>query len=158
MAARTIFDKERQARYLEILAEGKTATHAAKQVAVHLQTVYQKRRRDPEFAAAYDLARKMGTHAMEDEAIRRAVEGNNKGIYWKGERVAYEKEYSDTLLMFMLKAREPEKYRERQDIHHSGEIGGIASRIADARARRLATLAGEDQATDVVTDDDDLLA
>ena len=31
-------------------------------------------------------------------------------------------EYSDTLLMFLLKAEKPEKYRDRREIKHSGNV------------------------------------
>ena len=34
------------------------------------------------------------------------------------------REYSDTLLIFMLKARKPDVYRERASIEHTGANGG----------------------------------
>jgi hypothetical protein len=43
-----------------------------------------------------------GTDLLEDEVLRRALE------------------YSDTLLIFLLKARRPAKYRERTIAEHGG--------------------------------------
>src|SRR5262245_35751476 len=34
------------------------------------------------------------------------------------------KKYSDSLLMFLLKAHRPDKFRERQSIEHTGKDGG----------------------------------
>jgi hypothetical protein len=34
------------------------------------------------------------------------------------------RKFSDTLLIFMLKARDPKKYRERVDLTHSGPNDG----------------------------------
>lgn len=48
--------------------------------------------------------------------------------------------YSDTLLIFLLKAAKPEKYRDRYDIRHSG-AADLEVAIAEARARAL----GEDK-------------
>ena len=64
---------------------------------------------------------------MELEARRRAMEGVKKirGVYHEGHIVGYqeETEYSDTLLIFLLKGLAPEKYRERQDISLVGSKG-----------------------------------
>lgn len=49
-------------------------------------------------------------------------------------RIATMKEYSDTLAIFLLKAHDPEKYRERQEINH-GVSGDLAAAILDARKR-----------------------
>lgn len=55
---------------------------------------------DPDFAKAVDDALESGTDLLEDEAKRRAV-----GLSG-----------SDTLLIFLLKARRPDKYRERHTV------------------------------------------
>lgn len=49
-------------------------------------------------------------------------------------RVATLKEYSDTLAIFLLKSHDPEKYRDRQEVHHSGSVD-LATTILDARKR-----------------------
>ena len=53
---------------------------------------------------------------------RRAVEGVEEPVGWyKGEAGGVVRKYSDTLLIFLLKGRKPEMYRERYE--HSGPGG-----------------------------------
>lgn len=70
----------------------------------------------PEFAAAYEHAQEEATERLEAEAWRRAVEGTEyiRRAYWKGEVCGEDirREYSDNLLMLLLRARAPNKYRE----------------------------------------------
>jgi hypothetical protein len=49
---------------------------------------------------------------MEEEARRRAVEGTKKPIFYRGQVVGHIRDYSDVLLMFLLTAHRPERYRE----------------------------------------------
>ena len=58
---------------------------------------------------------------MEAEARRRGVEGTLKPVFYKGEECGQVREYSDTLLIFLLKAHDP-KYRDRQQVEHSGSV------------------------------------
>jgi hypothetical protein len=58
-------------------------------------TFYGWLKEDPEFKAAYEAAREEAVEVLEDEAIRRATVGG-----------------SDTLLIFLLKAARPQKYRD----------------------------------------------
>jgi hypothetical protein len=63
--------------------------------------------------------------ALEDEALRRAVEGVEEPVYQGGKQVGVIRKYSDALLMFLLKAARPEKYRENYSIRHDGQSGPI---------------------------------
>jgi hypothetical protein len=47
-----------------------------------------------------------------------------KGIYHQGVQVGTETvtEYSDTLLIFLLKAKRPEVYRDRTEVKHTGQV------------------------------------
>lgn len=65
--------------------------------------MYALRDRDPKFREAWEDALEHGSDRLEDIAHRRARNG------------------SDTLLIFLLKARRPDKYRERSAVEHSGE-------------------------------------
>jgi hypothetical protein len=51
------------------------------------------------------------------------------------------REYSDTLLMFVLKARRPETFRQRHDVTHAGTVG---VGITVARLHQLAAEARND--------------
>jgi hypothetical protein len=70
------------------------------------------RRNDEEFAEAWDLALEAAAHTLEEEAIRRATEGVLEPVYYKGEVAGYKTNYSDTLLMFILRGLKPGVYRD----------------------------------------------
>lgn len=56
------------------------------------------------------------TVVLEDEAIRRAVEGAEKGVFYQGNKCGTEIVHSDGLMMFLLRGADPEKYRERSEV------------------------------------------
>ena len=113
---------EKRAQFLEKLAETASVTAAAAATKISRKTWYQHRDAEEEFAKAWEVALGTGTDALEDEAVRRAHEGVLKPVFHGGKQVGEIREYSDTLLMFSLKARRPEKYRERVDNRVSGDV------------------------------------
>lgn len=124
---RTIRTPEKREVFLEALRQGYSIAHACRQAAIGRTAAYEWRNDDPAFAAEWDAAESEGSDVLEDEARRRAVEGvvTEKRIASKdGESVetAVRIEYSDTLLIFLLKGRRPEKYRERYEAKHVGEV------------------------------------
>lgn len=90
--------------------------HAAQVCGVHERTVRQHRAKDPVFAAEWDEALESGTQVMEQEAFRRAVHGTTEPVVSAGKYVTDVQKYSDNLLMFMLKARRPEVYRDNVNV------------------------------------------
>jgi hypothetical protein len=98
--------------FLDAIAEGKSVTSAAKRAKVHPTVVHGKRRKDPAFRSAWCEAAEIGTRLMEQEAQRRAYHGVLKPVFYKGVKCASVREYSDNLLMFLLKGRKPQVYRE----------------------------------------------
>ena len=68
------------------------------------------------FLAAWEEAAEIGTKALEREAARRAYHGTLKPVYQGGVKVGEIREYSDALLMFLLRARKPKKYRENYKV------------------------------------------
>jgi hypothetical protein len=86
-------------RFLNALRSGLTVTRACIEAEVAFSTVHSWRTHDPEFKAKWDEAIEQGTCRLEDAAVDRAIAG------------------SDTLLMFLLKARRPEKYRRSAGIN-----------------------------------------
>ena len=100
------------------------------------QSAYRHKGQDPVFSEAWDQAIEQALDNAEGELYRRAVEGVEKPIYQGGHEVGAIQEYSDTLLIFMLKSRRRVTYGERVtvDIDYSS--------LTDDQLRRLA--AGED--------------
>jgi hypothetical protein len=87
---------------------------AARKCGVSLQFVRQWRKDDETTDQIITAAMQNGVAGLISEATRRAVHGVEKGVYYRGELVATETEYSDTLLTTLLKARVPE-FAQRED-------------------------------------------
>lgn len=107
------FDATRQERFLKILAASGIVTPAAKGAGVSRFTVYRYRDIDPDFARRWREAEEAYADALEKEAYRRAVIGTLEPVFYQGEVVGKIRRYSDSLLAQKLKARRPDKYRER---------------------------------------------
>ena len=126
--------------FLDALRSGHSVTKAAAACGLSRSTVYNHRAAEPEFAAEWDAAVEAGTDGMEDEARRRAVEGTLKPVYHQGQQVGTIREYSDTLLIFLLKGRRPGTYRDNATITHQGKDGAplidLASLMQRAREYR----------------------
>ncbi len=112
MANRTKLTRKRRQQFLAVIRETSNVTKAAQSIGMARQSVYDARARDPEFAALWDSAIEQGTDTLEAEARRRALDGVDRPVYFQGKRVGMTKEYSDPLLMFMLRGHRPAKYRE----------------------------------------------
>lgn len=109
------------APFIQKLAEGATVTDAAKAAGIHRSRAYQYRDEDPEFDAAWEEVYEHSTEKLEAEAFRRAVKGVQKPVFQNGQRVGSIRQFSDTLLIFLLKARKPDTYRERISVDDERE-------------------------------------
>lgn len=125
---------KKREQFLERLAETASVTAAATATKISRKTWYQHRNSDKDFAESWEAALDTGTDALEDEAVRRAHEGVLKPVFHGGKQVGEIREYSDTLLMFSLKARRPEKYRERVDNRVSGDVNVTIKRFSERRS------------------------
>ncbi len=112
MADYTHFTPKKKERFLELLGEGASVTRAAAAVGIQRRTAYAARAANAEFAAEWDEAIESGSDVIEDEALRRATQGVENDVYFQGQPCGTVRTYSDTLLIFLLKARRPEKFRE----------------------------------------------
>ena len=81
------------------------------------------RRKDEDFAEAFEEAMNAAMDNLEAEAIRRAVEGVEEPVYYRGEEVGSINKKSDQLLMFLLKGNKS-KYREKKtDVNVNANVG-----------------------------------
>jgi len=127
-SARTNRTPKKVAAFLTELALRGNVTDAARAAGVTRSRVYEWRADDADFAAAWDTALDEAADVMEREAWRRAVEGVEKPVFGSmgqglgsGE-IGRVQEYSDTLLIFLLKGARPEVYRERHEVDHKGKL------------------------------------
>lgn len=108
--------------WLEQFEKLGTVMRACKAAKVGRSTVYEWKQKFEEFALGWADIEEATTEAMEREAYRRAVEGTVKPLVSAGKHVTNVTEYSDTLLIFMLKSRRPERYRDNFKVEYSGRI------------------------------------
>jgi len=87
----------------------RAAVSAAK---ISWPTHYNWLKSDPDYAEAVEIAKHVYADTLEEEMHRRAVKGVTKGIYYRGQMIDTEQEYSDTLLIVALKGARPEKYKD----------------------------------------------
>lgn len=107
-------------QFINELRKGASVSSAANAIGVSRTTVYEHRITDEMFLKDWDDAVEEGTDLLEDEARRRAAEGWEEPVFYKGEQQGTVRKYSDTLLIVLLKARRPEQYRERHDVTTQG--------------------------------------
>ena len=98
--------------FLASLKLGHSVRAAARTAKVSYSEFYRRRERDVEFAKLWEDAENEGIDALEEEARRRAYDGVERAVYYQGEKIGSMRQYSDQLLMFMLKAKRPDKYRD----------------------------------------------
>jgi len=134
--------------FLAELCKTGCVSAAAQKAKISRNSAYEQREANQEFAKAWDAALEVATDALEREARRRAAEGVLEPVFYQGEIVAKVKKYSDTLLIFLLKAHRPEKFREniKQELHVTDD-----REINDAIERELARLAAAGQTKDAGT-------
>jgi terminase small subunit-like protein len=118
---RTIRTPKTRAEFLAALRETCNVTKACELSGVARRSIYDWRDEDSEFAADWQKALDVAADLLEEEAIRRAKDGTKKPVYQGGELVGHIQEYSDTLLIFLLKGAKPKKYSDLQ--RHTGADG-----------------------------------
>jgi hypothetical protein len=101
--------------FLDALSRTGNVFLSSKQARISRRQVYTCRERSEKFRKLWDDALEDAADLLEGEARRRAF-GVDKPIYYKGKKVDVIKEYSDTLVIFLLKAIRPEKFRDNYDL------------------------------------------
>lgn len=133
-----IVGKDRR-EFLRIVRETGLETHAAEKLGFTRRAVKLTAEKDEEFAAELEEAMDLATTDMEIEARRRAVEGWDEPVFGSmgtgvgGGQIGVRRQFSDTLLIFLLKARRPETYRERYEMKHDGRIQTLVDVVELAR-------------------------
>ena len=119
--------------FLRALGEGLSVTQAAGRAGMSRRGVYHAREANAEFARAWDDAWEQGTDTLEAEAWRRARDGTERPIMYRGEQVASVREFSDTLMLALLRARRPEAYSENATVRQEHTDRPSDEKLAAAR-------------------------
>lgn len=91
--------------FLAAFSRCASISRAAKRAKVDRRTHYDWKRDDPEYVKAFAAAEIEAGDAVVDALAEEGLERRNV-----------------TALIFLAKGLKPEKFRERQDISHSGEV------------------------------------
>jgi len=121
--------KDAQARFLLSFARVGVVKTACGEAGIHRDTLYQWLEHDEPFSVRYHQAEKDAGDVLYAEAFRRAVEGTQKAVVSMGRVVSVdgaplvEREYSDMLLINLLRARDP-RFRQKSQVELTGADGG----------------------------------
>ena len=125
---------ERQRAFIEALADTGSVQSACRAVGMSQRGAYHLRRQPgaASFRKAWLAAIDCGVWRLEDTAMDRALNGVEEQRYTNGELVSTRTRYNDRLLMFMLRARAPERYA------HGGGAKGMnaADKMDVARIKK----------------------
>ena len=142
----TIRTPEKEIAFLAALAATCSVTRACEAAGLGRRTAYEWREADPDFAARWEKAKRIGAEALEDECVRRATEGVDEPVFYQGYECGTVRKYSDTLAIFLLKGAMPEKYRENTRMELTGANGGPVQISDTERAAKIAAILAAAQA------------
>ncbi|MPW00440.1 hypothetical protein [Bombella apis] len=127
--------------FLDTLAKCGNISMAAKAADLSRPGLYARRERDEQFAREWDEAMDKAIDTLEAEAWRRARDGvpefvtTGKGLVLNKEgQPVTQNRYSDTLLITLLKAHRPERYRDRASVDMN--VTGNLAELIDAGRKR----------------------
>lgn len=109
----TFLKDRKKNKFLNFYIAYGTIGKAALKIGIERQTHYDWLNNDDSYAAAFAKARRMAADLLEEEAWRRAVDGDERPIFHKGAKVGSVRHYSDALLTLLLKGAKPEVYKDR---------------------------------------------
>lgn len=95
----------RRAAFLVALREGRSVADAAAAAGVNRTLLYKWRTAVAGFADAWDEAVLDSFDRVEEEALRRAMQGVERPVFYRGEQVGSVTTYSDRLLIALLQRR-----------------------------------------------------
>lgn len=135
---------QRKELFLSELSKHGIVSRAAEAASPHLANpssatafFYAQRKKDPQFAAAWEAAKQDALSRIEHEIYRRGQVGYQKPVYQKGELVGHITEFSDALLTMRAKALMP-KYQDRshttnQNLNVNVDLALIAQMTPESR-------------------------
>ena len=103
---------DRQRKFIAHLAATGIVKQAARHIGASLEALYKIRAKPgaEEFAAAWDAAVDRGVARLEDCALARAIEGEERMIVSSGKLIGTERRHNEALVMFLLRQRRAGRY------------------------------------------------
>ena len=137
-----------QEAFLDHLRATGNVSAAARAAGTCRSRCYEWRRRDGVFAAAWADALDEAADRLEMEAFRRAVQGVGEDRFFQGSVVGEVTRYSDSLLMFLLRARRPARFGAGVNMDTSDTGMENDDRYLAELRRRMETLCRQRNAAD----------
>ncbi len=108
-----------RARFIELLGDMPNVSRAARLTGFSRSRMYELKNEDPGFSEEWDAAIEVGCDRLEEKAWQRGADGIESPVYFMGKQVGTEKVYSDLLMVKLLEAHRPDKYRKhvKQEVH-----------------------------------------
>lgn len=105
----------KRSKFLEaLLSNGGFVEAAIREVHTSRRFINESYNEDEAFARLFDTILDVTNERIEQEIYRRAVTGVDKELSYQGKLTGHKtREYSDNLLIFLAKARMPQKYRDQ---------------------------------------------
>ena len=103
---------DRQRRFIAHLAATGIVKQAAKHIGASLEALYKLRQRPGAegFRAAWEAAVDCGIARLEDCALQRAIEGEERLVVSSGKLLGTERRHNEALVMFLLRQRRSDRY------------------------------------------------
>lgn len=129
MRGRTERTEENRQRFLATLKATGNVSASCAVINIGRTTAYEWKAADLEFSCAWDQALESGLDALEAEARRRAFEGVEEPVFYRGQVCGHVRKYSDSLIMFILKAYR-HQFRDRVQV----DVNELDRRFAEEMA------------------------
>jgi hypothetical protein len=135
---------EKANAFIEHLARSGSVSVAAERAKVGRTQMYEHRRTHKRFAQAWTKALALGVERLHDDAITRALEGDERSIVRKGEIIGTERRIDNRLVQFLLKVHKPEfagsaaTASESEQAAMAKKLKAAAKRLDAHRARQAA--------------------
>lgn len=143
-----------QSRFLAAFAVCGQMGKACRWAGIHRQSHFDWLDKDPTYEPRFRAAEAHVGRMLTDEAIRRAHDGVVKNVYYQGRVVGQELNYSDGLMIQLLRAFDPQRFLPPSKVEYSGPGGSAIPTRLDIEfirpgAAPTAISAGSGGATEV---------
>lgn len=99
------FGKAKQEDFLALLGQTANVKLSAYEVGINPSSAYRLRRRDAGFAERWDEAITEGARVLEQELLRRSIEGDDDPIAYGGKIIGHRKRFPDRVALYLIGRR-----------------------------------------------------
>lgn len=128
-------------RFLDQLSECGSVSMAAARAGLNRTALYRERDRSKRFAARWDKACDLGVERLQDDAMRRALEGDERPVFKGGEQVGSVHRHDTSLVKFLLQSYRPDIFGGRRESGGPAVSLDLVKRVAAAEKRAKAHIA-----------------